>query len=658
MSNQSLYLSRPLLKINGKPAPPELVEDIIEISVEESLHLPSMFTLVVHNVYDSADQEDKQPWKNEKYFKIADFLDIGFATSTTKSSEFSKEEQNYLIQKGEIVAIEVSFTDKSDAPIIIRGYDTAHRLHRGRHNRSFLKQTAAEIVKKIAQEVGIKVDQVDKKGGQYDYLFQENQTNWEFLHELAALNGMELFVQDNKLNFRTPSSKPSLKPLKLKWLIDITHFHPRATSAQQVNTVEVRSWDYTKKQPIISTASSEKVVTKTSIGQGSSTSSDFHLKQPPKMIVVDKPVFTKKQADTIAEALCNELGGDFISADGRAEGNPQIRPAQIISLKGMGDLFSGDYYVTETRHLYRERVYKTEFSVRGLCSNSLLTTIAPPVGLRPAQTFLIGTVTDNHDKENMGRVKVKFPTLTNDDTSNWARVVGLGAGRNRGFYCLPEIGDEVLVGFEHGNITRPYIIGGVWNGVDTPPEAVKDTVHNDKVRLRTIKTRTGHTIEFVEEDLGSGTQDKNYAGVYIRTSGGHHVRMKDSTSAKGVTITTSGGHHINLNDTPQKSIEIRTTRGQHLTFNDDTMTVTLQTQGVINIQAAADVSINAAGAVGIEAAGDVNLSAAGAVSIEAVGDVNLAAAGAITMEAVGDINLAAVSISMEGIVTANGIVVV
>jgi uncharacterized protein involved in type VI secretion and phage assembly len=650
MSNQSLYLSRPLLKINGKPAPPELVEDIIEISVEESLHLPSMFTLVVHNVYDSADQEDKQPWKNEKYFKIGDSLDIGFATSTTKSSEFSKEEQNYLIQKGEIVAIEVSFTDKSDAPIIIRGYDTAHRLHHGRHNRSFLNQTAAEIVKKIAQEVGIKVDQVDNKGVPYDYLFQENQTNWEFLHELAALNGMELFVQDNKLNFRTPSSKPSLKPLKLKWLIDITHFHPRATSAQQVKSVEVRSWDYTKKKPITSTASSEKVVTKTSIGQGSSTSSDFHLKQPPEMIVVDKPVSTQQQADVIAQALCNELGGDFISADGRAEGNPQIRPAQIISLEGIGDLFSGNYYVTETRHLYRERVYKTEFSVRGLRSNSLLTTIAPPVRLRPAQTFLTGIVTDNLDKQNMGRVKVQFPTLTetDKDTSNWARVVGLGAGKNRGFYCLPEIGDEVLVGFEHGNITRPYIIGAVWNGKDTPPEAVNDTIHKGNVRLRTIRTRTGHTIEFVEEDLGSGIEDKNCAGVYIHTFGGHHVRMKDSTSAKGVTITTSGGHHINLNDTPQKSIEIKTAAGQHLTFNEEPMIVSLQTKGVINIQAAAEASINAGGAVAI--------NAKGAVAIDATGAVAINAGGAITMDAVGDINLTAASISMEApIVIVNGV---
>ncbi|GAA6614377.1 VgrG-related protein [Scytonema sp. NUACC26] len=637
--SDSLYLSRPFLTIAGRNAPPELVDDIIQISVEESLHLPSMFTLLVHNAYDCADQEDKQPWKNEKYFKIGDSIDIGFATSTTRSPEFSQEEKNYVIKNGEIVAFEVSFTDKSEAPIIIRGYDTAHRLHRGRHNRSFLNHTAGEIVKKIASEAGISVCQVDDKGGQYDYLFQENQTNWEFLHELAALNGMELFVQNNKLYFRTPKSESSLK---LKWLIDVTHFHPRATSAQQVNAVEVRSWDYTKKQPIVSTANSEKVVTQSGLGEGSSTSSDYHLKEPPTMIVVDKPVSTAQQADAIAQALCNELGGEFIYADGRAEGNPQIRPTRIIHLEGMGDLFSGDYYVTETRHLYRERVYKTEFSVRGLRSNSLLTTIAPPIRLRPAQTFLTGIVTDNHDKDNMGRVKVKFPTLTEKHTSNWARVVGLGAGQNRGFYCLPEIGDEVLVGFEHGNITRPYIIGGVWNGVDTPPELVDDTIQNGKVRLRTIKTRTGHTIEFVEEDLGRGSEDKNYAGVYIRTSGGHHVRMKDSTSAKGVTITTSGGHQISLSDRPQKSVEIKTTTGQNLTFNDDGMTVTLQTAGIINIQAAADVNINAAGAVGIEAVGDVNLSAAGAV----------------TLEAVGDINLAAVSISMEGIVTANGIPIV
>ncbi|MHC5832550.1 MAG: phage baseplate assembly protein V, partial [Nostoc sp.] len=94
----------------------------------------------------------------------------------------------------------------------------------------------------------------------------------------------------------------------------------------------------------------------------------------------------------------------------------------------------------------------------------------------PGQTFLVGIVTNNKDPKGLGRVKVQFPTLTEEHTSNWARVVAPGAGNNRGFDCLPEIRDEVLVGFEHGDIHRPYIIGGVWNGEDASPENVNDAI--------------------------------------------------------------------------------------------------------------------------------------------------------------------------------------
>lgn len=216
----------------------------------------------------------------------------------------------------------------------------------------------------------------------------------------------------------------------------------------------------------------------------------------------------------MAQALCNELGGEFICADARADGNPKIRPGKVVQLKGMGNRYSGKYYVTETRHLYSQNIYSTEFSVRGLQEGSLLSTLAPQTHLQPGQTLMVGIVTDNKDPKGYGRVKVKLPTLSEQDDSNWARVVGLGAAKQRGFYCLPEIDDEVLVGFEHGDIHRPYIIGGVWNGVDKTVETVNETVdQRGRVRLRTIKTRTGHTIQFVEED-----SLRTKAGIYITTA--------------------------------------------------------------------------------------------------------------------------------------------
>ncbi|MEM7553294.1 MAG: VgrG-related protein [Cyanobacteria bacterium P01_A01_bin.84] len=557
MSSQSLYLSLPKVELGGQEAPPELVKDFLQITVEESLHLPAMFTIVVHNSYlPTSDKSEYQPWRHEKLFEIGKKVRIGFIASTTQDPNFEEEEEGYLID-GEITAIEVHFNNKSEAPIIVRGYDRSHRLHRGRHNRSFLNNTDSDIVRKIVKEAGIEVGQIDESGEVYDYIFQENQTNMEFLRERAARIGFELFIEDGKVNFRKPESQ---KSIELKWLKEISSFSTRITSAEQVSSVEVRGWDYTQKKLITETAKSEKVITDTGNKKGSDCSNKFNLNKPPKMIVVDKPVFSPKEAEVMAQAFCDELGGEFVYADATAEGNPKIRPGRFVNLKDMGTRFSGKYYITETRHIYNQRVYTTEFSVRGLRAGNLFTSISQQKRLQPGETFLVGIVTNNQDPEGLGRVKVKFPTLTEEHESYWARVVGVGAGSSRGFYCLPEINDEVLVGFEHGDIHRPYIIGGVWNGKDKTPEDINDTVQGGKVRLRTIKTRTGHTIEFVEE-----SKALSKVGIKVETAAGHKLHLNDSDGC--VEIQTNGGHKMRLDDTLKK-IELKTTIGHEIKMAD------------------------------------------------------------------------------------------
>jgi uncharacterized protein involved in type VI secretion and phage assembly len=176
----------------------------------------------------------------------------------------------------------------------------------------------------------------------------------------------------------------------------------------------------------------------------------------------------------------------------------------------------------------------------------------------------VGIVTENNDPEGLGRVRVKCPTLTEEHESNWARVVATGAGSERGFDCLPEIDDEVLVAFEHGNIHRPYVLGGVWNGQDAPPEAIADSVADGNVRLRTIKTRTGHVLQFIEEDKGS--------------------------SKAGVHLTTTGGHEIYLNDSEQL-IEIKSNGGHVLKMADQNNTITMQSTGKIELTAPQKITL-------------------------------------------------------------------
>ena len=580
MPKETLYVSQPKLQFDDgqgwQDAPPKLSEDLLQITVEESLHLPAMFTLLVHNSYIPAakeSREDRRTWRNEKYFKIGGKIKIGFTSSTNLDINFKEEFKDSLIE-GEITAIEVNFNEKSEAPIIVRGYDISHRLHRGRYNRSFLNETDSDIIKKIAKEVGIKADRyIEQSGEPHEYVFQENQTNMEFLRERAAQIGFELFVQDREMYFRKPASK---EKLELKWLLNLSNFHVRVTSAEQVSEVEVKSWDYTRKQLISATAKTEQGLTLSNKERGSSTSTKFDLyRKPPKMIVVDRPVATAKQADKMAQALCNELGGEFIYADAKAEGNPKIRPGKIVELQDMGDRFNGSYYITETRHTYINRIYKTEFSVRGLRGGSLFTTLTPQTKLQPGQTFLVGLVTDNSDPKGWGRVKVKFPTLTEEHASQWARVVAPGAANDRGFDCLPEIEDEVLVGFEHGDIHRPYVIGGVWNGKDAPPERVDDSVQGGKVRLRTIKTRTGNTLQFIEEDKGSSK-----TGVRVETTGGHKIYLNDSETC--IEIETTGGHKLKMDD-----------RGRSISI-DSTGNLSLKATGNIEIKANGTITINGA----------------------------------------------------------------
>ncbi len=109
---------------------------------------------------------------------------------------------------------------------------------------------------------------------------------------------------------------------------------------------------------------------------------------------------------------------------------------------------------------------------------------------------VIGIVTNNQDPDKLGRVRLKFPRLSNDTESPWARVASLMAGKDRGTFFLPEVDDEVLVAFEHGDINMPYVIGGLWNGVDLPPEKNSDGKNN----IRLIKSRSGHVIRLIDEN--------------------------------------------------------------------------------------------------------------------------------------------------------------
>lgn len=138
-----------------------------------------------------------------------------------------------------------------------------------------------------------------------------------------------------------------------------------------------------------------------------------------------------------------------------------------------------------------------------------------------------GIVTNNNDPDGLGRVKVKFPWLSDGDESFWARIAAPMAGRDRGVYFLPEVEDEVLVAFDRGDVHFPYVIGSLWNGKDTAP-ASNDNGKND---VRVIKSRSGHVIRLTDAP-GAETIE------IIDASGRNSVVI--DTAKDTVTITSGG----------------------------------------------------------------------------------------------------------------------
>lgn len=192
----------------------------------------------------------------------------------------------------------------------------------------------------------------------------------------------------------------------------------------------------------------------------------------------------------------------------------------------------------------------------------------------------IGIVTNNKDPDGMGRVKLRFPWLSEENESDWARIATMMAGSGRGSFFLPEVDDEVLVAFDHGEIHHPYVVGGLWNGRDKPPETNSDGKNN----IRKIRSRSGH--EIILDDNGEQKKEK----VTIKTNAGHQIVLDDSAGQEKVTIKDKTGSNTIVIDSVQNSIAIQsqmklTIKSAMIEIEADTM-MTIKAGASLTLQGA------------------------------------------------------------------------
>jgi phage protein D len=482
--------------------------------------------------------------------------------------------------------------EQGHTTFVVRGFDRSHRLHRGRKTRTFLRQSDADIVGRVAREAGLRTD-IEATSAQHEYVIQDNQTDFAFLKSRAARLGYTLVVEDRTLKFRRAEGSPPQAPAQ-QWGENLLSVRTRQTAVAQPSEVQVRGWDPATKRAIVGRASQATHASRNGNWSSAADAAGRAFGGSATLSVTDQPVATQGEADKLAQAVFDEVADDYLSVEAECRGEPALRAGAKVELKGVGRRVSGAYLITATRHLLTPGGgYQTTVYVSGRRPNSLLGALQDGKAAAGIPGVVVGIVTNNNDPERQGRVKLKFPWLDDGQESHWARVATPGAGKDRGFFALPEVEDEVLVAFEQGDISRPYVVGGLWNGKDSPPAEV---VQGGKVQTRILKTRIGHVIEL--QDDGSGGN----GFITLKTKDGHTITASDTE--RKLTIVSKGGNEIVISDT-ERSISISSKGSIQLEGPGGKLAITesgveLSSKSMLKVQANAMLDVKTSAVLNIQ----------------------------------------------------------
>ncbi len=527
--------SRAIVEIDGQELQGSVAALMEEVVVDDDLYLPDMFEIRI---------------SDPRGTTIAD-TGVRIGSRCRVSATTIDDASPRPLISGEVTALEGEY-DASGSRLVIRGYDHAHRLMRGRRTATYNQVTDGDIAGQVADRAGLGRGTIDDPGMVHEQVSQANQSEWEFLSDRARAIDYRVSVEDGKLSFVKPrhaASAPgeggyeSADPLQLVFGKDLLEFRPRVTAAGQVASVEVRGWSVANKAAIVGHA--EAGTTAASLTDDPASLSGLFGSHA--FVAVDAGPRDGPSADATAARLAEALGSPFVEATGVARGDPRLRAGAAISVSLVAAPFVGRYLLTSTRHMFDlASGYRTRLAISGRQERSLMRLTSGGSGgsvgtvghAGSGSERLPGVVTaivdDIADPQGYGRVRLMFPWLSGDYVSGWARVSMPGAGANRGLVWLPEHGDEVLVAFEQGDIQRPIVLGGLWNGKDAVPGDRPDQGNRD---VRAFVSRTGHALTITESSDTSKIE-------IVSADGTLHVTL-DQTNGQ-LTLEAGAGKNLSL----------------------------------------------------------------------------------------------------------------
>ncbi len=347
------------------------MRDIVTVSYRDSIQDVDSFELTINN-WDAEKRDFK--YVDQDLFDPGKELELWMGYLGNDSMR--------LMIKGQITSLKPTFPAAGQPTLAISGLNVIHKFRTKQHTRSYKKLTDSQIAKKIESDsdLGVKV-LIDETAAAnetaYGYVLQDNQYDIIFLMERARRVGYDLFVKENGTSalYFGPSNNIKRVTYKLFFakykvstgttaadMLPLIDFKPELSTAQQVSEVTVKGWNPQSKKPISQTAKRSEIKTKSVGGDGQQAIERSFSER--KEIITDRPVSDDTEAKKVAVAALDTISKEMVKGNGSTIGLPDLRAGSTIEMDGMGERFSGVYFVTATTHAIGDGGYTTNFECR------------------------------------------------------------------------------------------------------------------------------------------------------------------------------------------------------------------------------------------------------------------------------------------------------
>ncbi|HYZ87621.1 MAG TPA: phage baseplate assembly protein V [Bryobacteraceae bacterium] len=487
-------MSASFLKIGG-----ELVEDALLTLVEVTQKLNHHWWCKV----ECRQTEDRR-------MPVENWLGQGLQIVT-----FQENGAQNVMFDGLVLEVEFEYEIFGSYKFTLTGVTRSYKLDVTPQEAYFRRKNLAEVAQELTADDGL-VARVNCRNQITRNYVQWGESDFDFLTRLAddhdawirpTSDGIEIsdsFQAAAKLEWRTEGSLLSfrVKGALGQSSFQGTHFDPKTMKSSTFRQVRGDPEFYDSSALMVAAVKS---------------ASRANLPSGALSMDSRSPTASEYEARLKKESI--RAIGSKIVAYGVSQ-NQDVTAGNQVQVQGLSDA-KGTYGVFEVVHRWTQQGYRNEF----WCTpwKNFMPREAPRPRTMPGVVF--ARVVDHNDPRKMGRIKVQYDWQEQSETA-WARMIAPHAGSGRGFMFMPEVGDEVLVAFEHGDPERPVVLGSLWNGVQSAPRegfwSGDDVACND---VKRIVTKSGHRIQFVDVP--------GKECMVLATPGGQSVRLIDNCVETG-----------------------------------------------------------------------------------------------------------------------------